>query len=55
MAGGRAMMMLARTAGAATEGSLADFHLTGEEWYEVEVAGGLPLSRGANPKSRDGE
>jgi HD-GYP domain-containing protein (c-di-GMP phosphodiesterase class II) len=33
--------MLARAAVDATEGPLADFHLTAEEWYELEVAGGL--------------
>src|SRR5205807_9921777 len=33
--------MLARAADAAEEGALADFHLTGDEWYELEVAGGL--------------
>lgn len=33
--------MLARAADAATEGPLADFHLSEEEWYEIEVAGGL--------------
>ncbi|HEX3537138.1 MAG TPA: HD domain-containing phosphohydrolase [Stellaceae bacterium] len=33
--------MLARAADAATEGALADFHLRGDEWYELEVAGGL--------------
>ena len=33
--------MLARAADAATEGPLADFHLSEEEWYELEVAGGL--------------
>src|SRR5579863_9008499 len=33
--------MLARAADAACEGPLADFHLSEEEWYELEVAGGL--------------
>jgi HD superfamily phosphodiesterase len=33
--------MIARAADAATEGPLADFHLSEEEWYELEVAGGL--------------
>jgi HD-GYP domain-containing protein (c-di-GMP phosphodiesterase class II) len=33
--------MLARAADAAAEGPLADFHLSEEEWYELEVAGGL--------------
>jgi HD-GYP domain-containing protein (c-di-GMP phosphodiesterase class II) len=33
--------MLARAADAATDGPLADFHLNEEEWYELEVAGGL--------------
>ena len=33
--------MLARAADAATEGPLAEFHLSEEEWYELEVAGGL--------------
>lgn len=33
--------MLARAADAAEEGPLADFHLQGDEWYELEVAGGL--------------
>jgi HD-GYP domain-containing protein (c-di-GMP phosphodiesterase class II)/anti-sigma regulatory factor (Ser/Thr protein kinase) len=33
--------MLARAADAATEGPFAEFHLNGEEWYELEVAGGL--------------
>ena len=33
--------MIARAADAATDGSLADFHLNEEEWYELEVAGGL--------------
>ena len=33
--------MLARAADAATEGPFADFRLTEEEWYELEVAGGL--------------
>ncbi len=33
--------MLARAADAAREGPLADFHLNEEEWYELEVAGGL--------------
>jgi HD-GYP domain-containing protein (c-di-GMP phosphodiesterase class II) len=33
--------MLARAADAATDGPLADFHLSEEEWYELEVAGGL--------------
>lgn len=33
--------MLARAADRATEGPLADFHLSEEEWYELEVAGGL--------------
>jgi HD-GYP domain-containing protein (c-di-GMP phosphodiesterase class II) len=33
--------MLARAADAAGEGALADFHLNGDEWYELEVAGGL--------------
>jgi len=33
--------MLARAADAAEEGPLADFHLVGDEWYELEVAGGL--------------
>ena len=33
--------MLARAADAATEGPFADFHLSEEEWYELEVAGGL--------------
>jgi HD-GYP domain-containing protein (c-di-GMP phosphodiesterase class II) len=33
--------MLAKAADAATEGPFAEFHLTEEEWYELEVAGGL--------------
>ena len=33
--------MIARAADAATDGPLADFHLDEEEWYELEVAGGL--------------
>ncbi len=33
--------MLARAADAATDGPLADFHLNEDEWYELEVAGGL--------------
>src|SRR5204863_3705465 len=33
--------MVARAADAAEEGALADFHLQGDEWYELEVAGGL--------------
>jgi HD-GYP domain-containing protein (c-di-GMP phosphodiesterase class II) len=33
--------MLARAADQAIEGPLADFHLSEEEWYELEVAGGL--------------
>jgi HD-GYP domain-containing protein (c-di-GMP phosphodiesterase class II) len=33
--------MLARAADAATEGPFADFRLNEEEWYELEVAGGL--------------
>ncbi|HLY44049.1 MAG TPA: HD domain-containing phosphohydrolase [Stellaceae bacterium] len=33
--------MIARAAAAAAEGPLADFHLSEEEWYELEVAGGL--------------
>ena len=33
--------MLARAAAAAVEGPLAEFHLSDEEWYELEVAGGL--------------
>jgi HD-GYP domain-containing protein (c-di-GMP phosphodiesterase class II) len=33
--------MLARAADAAADGPFADFHLTDEEWYELEVAGGL--------------
>jgi HD-GYP domain-containing protein (c-di-GMP phosphodiesterase class II) len=33
--------MLARAADAATDGPLADFHLNDDEWYELEVAGGL--------------
>jgi HD-GYP domain-containing protein (c-di-GMP phosphodiesterase class II) len=33
--------MLARAADAAKSGPLADFHLTEDEWYELEVAGGL--------------
>ena len=33
--------MLARAADAATEGPFADFHLDEDEWYELEVAGGL--------------
>ncbi len=33
--------MLARAADQATDGPLADFHLSEEEWYELEVAGGL--------------
>ncbi len=33
--------MLARAADNATEGPLADFHLSEDEWYELEVAGGL--------------
>jgi HD-GYP domain-containing protein (c-di-GMP phosphodiesterase class II) len=33
--------MLARAADAAETGPLADFHLTEDEWYELEVAGGL--------------
>jgi HD-GYP domain-containing protein (c-di-GMP phosphodiesterase class II) len=33
--------MLARAADAVEDGPFADFHLTEEEWYELEVAGGL--------------
>ncbi len=33
--------MLARAADAASGGPLADFHLSEEEWYELEIAGGL--------------
>ena len=33
--------MLARAADAASDGPLADFHLNEDEWYELEVAGGL--------------
>jgi HD-GYP domain-containing protein (c-di-GMP phosphodiesterase class II) len=33
--------MLARAAQDVTEGPFAGFHLTEEEWYELEVAGGL--------------
>ena len=33
--------MLARAADAAGDGPFADFHLNEEEWYELEVAGGL--------------
>ncbi|MGE5503435.1 MAG: HD domain-containing phosphohydrolase [Actinomycetota bacterium] len=33
--------MLAKAACDQTEGSFADFHLTDDEWYELEVAGGL--------------
>src|SRR5439155_2109754 len=33
--------MLARAADAAETGPLADFHLNDDEWYELEVAGGL--------------
>jgi len=33
--------MLARAADAAEDGPLADFHLNDDEWYELEVAGGL--------------
>jgi HD-GYP domain-containing protein (c-di-GMP phosphodiesterase class II) len=33
--------MLARAADAAATGPFADFHLTDDEWYELEVAGGL--------------
>jgi HD-GYP domain-containing protein (c-di-GMP phosphodiesterase class II) len=33
--------MLARAADRATEGPLADFHLSDEDWYQLEVAGGL--------------
>jgi HD-GYP domain-containing protein (c-di-GMP phosphodiesterase class II) len=33
--------MIARAADAASEGPFADFHLTDDEWYELEVAGGL--------------
>jgi len=33
--------MLARAADQASEGPLSDFHLTEDEWYELEVAGGL--------------
>jgi HD-GYP domain-containing protein (c-di-GMP phosphodiesterase class II) len=33
--------MLARAADAAEAGKFADFHLTDDEWYELEVAGGL--------------
>jgi HD-GYP domain-containing protein (c-di-GMP phosphodiesterase class II) len=33
--------MLARAAEAAAEGPFSDFHLNEEEWYELEVAGGL--------------
>jgi GAF domain-containing protein len=33
--------MLARAAAAAQEGPLADFRLSEDEWYELEVAGGL--------------
>jgi len=34
-------IMLARAADAAEDGPLADFHLSDDEWYELEVAGGL--------------
>lgn len=33
--------MLARAADETPDGPLADFHLSEEEWYELEVAGGL--------------
>lgn len=33
--------MLTRAAAAATDGPFADFHLSDDEWYELEVAGGL--------------
>jgi len=33
--------MLARAADAATEGPLADFHLSDDEWYALEIACGL--------------
>ena len=33
--------MLARAADATSDGPLADFHLSDDEWYELEVAGGL--------------
>ena len=33
--------MIARAADAATTGPLADFRLSDDEWYELEVAGGL--------------
>src|SRR5712691_4015998 len=33
--------MLTRAADAAEDGPFADFHLTEDEWYELEVAGGL--------------
>ena len=33
--------MLARAADAAGDGPFADFHLTEDEWYQLEVAGGL--------------
>ena len=33
--------MLARAAAQATEGPFAEFHLSEDEWYELEVAGGL--------------
>jgi HD-GYP domain-containing protein (c-di-GMP phosphodiesterase class II) len=33
--------LLARAADAASEGPLAAFHLSDDEWYELEVAGGL--------------
>ncbi len=33
--------MLARAADAAADGPLGDFHLSEEDWYQLEVAGGL--------------
>jgi len=33
--------MLARAADAATDGPFADFHMNEDEWYELDVAGGL--------------
>jgi len=33
--------MIARAADAAHDGALADFHLREDEWYELDVAGGL--------------
>ncbi len=33
--------LLAQAAVAATDGPFADFHLSDDEWYELEVAGGL--------------